>query len=97
MGKNLILYGKSFNQKEMDNLTIMTENLEDLDVILLEDACLQSINDKKLIKKKKKYTLREDILARGLSVAQISKDYEVISYLDLIDLIEETERVISIL
>lgn len=98
MSENLILYGKSITIAETESLKLLSEQLNDCDIVLMEDASIGAVSKKELsLSSKNLYCMIEDLEARGFSKSQMLEQVKPITYTDLIDLIESTKRVISLL
>ena len=98
MSQNLILYGKSFNIAETENLVLLSEKLPECDIVLMEDASIGAVSNNGIsLSSQNLYCLVEDLEARGFSKSQMLEQVKPITYLNLIDLIESTKRVISLL
>ncbi|MHA1718857.1 MAG: DsrH/TusB family sulfur metabolism protein [Promethearchaeota archaeon] len=109
MAKNLILYGHSgFDMNNYGSFQKIALNCEDPIIILLEDGVIGSVNtlniENKFVpysdllnKNIPLYCVIEDLEARSYESSNLKENIKPISYLDLIDLIETSEQVISIL
>jgi sulfur relay protein TusB/DsrH len=107
MAKNLILYGQSgFNCNMAKKLETIAVNLDDCIVALMEDASLgtvksltDNIGESRYAKiqdqKVNLVVLQEDLVARGYTSDNLIDGIKPVSYLDLVDLIESADRVIS--
>ena len=98
MSKNLILYGKSVLTNELDSLTLVSKNLEDCEIVFMEDASIGAVLPEQVQHlTNTKYCLIEDVEARGFNKSQVSENFKQLTYMDLIDLIDSTDRLISLL
>ena len=100
MTKHLILFGFSgFDAPRVSELTTTLAKLEDPAIVLMQDAvigchtpepyqALRSLNTPI-------YVLKEDYEARGFAVESLMGGMTHVSYLDLVDLINSAEKVIS--
>jgi sulfur relay protein TusB/DsrH len=102
LAQNLILYGYSgFDGVQMANLTSITKNLPACAVVLMEDAVIGTvttgINTYKSLQAAGVgiYCIIEDRQARGMDDHTLIPGIQPITYSKLIDLIENTPRVIS--
>lgn len=103
MVKNLVLYGFSgFYHCQRNRLQSVISGLEDIAVVLMEDAVIgtaktekngpySSLKDEKITL----YCLLEDLNARGIDQNNLETGINPISYSMLIDLIENSEKLIS--
>ena len=102
MAENLILYGHSgFLAQKLGDLSNITAGLPETAVILMEDGVLgtnkagNETYSGLLTANVKIYAVKEDLLARGISKEQVTTGIEVVDYGGVIDLIDQTPRVIS--
>lgn len=103
MAENLVLYGYSgYNVHQRKSLTKIVAQLENTGVVLLEDAVIGSLKGGKehpyseLIQKKIPiYCVIEDLEARGMNSKLLDDKISPITFSELIDLIEEAQRLIS--
>lgn len=103
MAKNLIIYGFSgFNHDQKNRMQTIAVGLEDCAVALLEDAVIGAEKNgtenpyADLINKNISfYCVVEDLKARGMDPQKLSEGISPIGYVDLIDLIDQTEKIIS--
>ena len=101
--KNLVLYGFSgFYHCQRNRLQSTISGLEDTAVVLMEDAVIGTTKTGKigpyasLIDEKiTLYCLSEDLNARGIDQNNLEPGISPISYAKLIDLIENSEKLIS--
>ena len=108
MTKNLILFGHSgFDLNNYKSLTKITKNSTECLVVLMEDGVNGVIKTdatsdfepyKDILEKNiPVYCLVEDLEARGFESSQLKSSINQLTYLELIDLIETSNRVISLL
>jgi sulfur relay protein TusB/DsrH len=102
MTQNLILFGYSgFDTTQLKNLSDLTSGLSDCGVVLMEDAVIGTSTtgnnsyDAFIKGGVKLYCLEEDFNARGLETGTLVPGIESITYSTLIDIIENSPRVIS--
>jgi sulfur relay protein TusB/DsrH len=103
MAKNLIIYGYSgFNPTQTMAITELAASLEDSAIALLQDAVIgtmktdgpspyQILIDQKI----PLYCSAEDLEARGFNASGLDPAIKYIHYPEIIDLIANSERVIS--
>jgi len=103
MAKNLILFGHSgFDLSNYMSLTKIAYNTVDCIVVLMEDGVngltksSEPYNDI-LEKNIPLYCVVEDLEARGFEKSQLKSGINHLTYLELINLIETSNRVISLL
>ncbi len=96
--KNLILFGIPATNENINNLMKISRNLKDCSITFMEDATIGTVT-KSEIKDigHNLFCLEEDFEARGLEHAQIPENIKFVNYLDLIDLISSSTRIISML
>lgn len=100
---NLVLFGYSgYDDKQRNNLTSIVTKLEQPGIVLLEDAVIGSLKTgeihpySELLKKGVSiYCMIEDLEARGMNSSDLEDRISPISFSDLMDLIEESQRLIS--
>lgn len=103
MAKNLILYGHSgFDLHNYKSLTKITNNSAECIVVLMEDGVNGLIKSSEpyndiLEKNIPLYCVVEDLEARGFETSQLKSGINQLTYLELIDLIETSDRIISLL
>jgi sulfur relay protein TusB/DsrH len=103
MVKNLVLYGFSgFYHCQRNRLQSAITGLEDTAVVLMEDAVIGTVKTEKngpysSLKDEKitLYCLSEDLNARGIDQSNLEPGISPITYDKLIDLIENSEKLIS--
>jgi sulfur relay protein TusB/DsrH len=103
MVKNLILYGTSgFMSSYLDSMSPIAEGLSDAGVILMEDATIGTSKTsnptpyQRLIEHKVPlYCVVEDLEARGFTPESLLEHIKPVSYGDVIDMIEQADRVVS--
>jgi sulfur relay protein TusB/DsrH len=102
LAQNIILYGYSgFDGVHLANLDMITKNLPACAVVLMEDAVIgtssSGINTYKALQAAGVglYCIIEDRQARGMDDKTLIPGIQPITYNMLIDLIENTPRVIS--
>ena len=99
MTKHLILFGFSgFNAPRVSELTTTLAALEDPAIVLMQDAvigCHTSEPYQNLLANTHIYVLKEDFEARGFATDTLASGMTLISYLELVDLIDSAEKVIS--
>ncbi len=99
MTKHLILFGFSgFDAPSVSELTTTVATLEDSAIVLMQDAVIGSHTSEPyqnlLTSNTPLYVLKEDLEARGFANTLVS-GMTLVSYLELVDLIDSAEKVIS--
>jgi sulfur relay protein TusB/DsrH len=100
--QTLVLYGYSgFDITQRENLTRIITGIPECAIVLMEDGVV-GINTREInpfqawiTANIPIYFLQEDAEARGLKPESIQAPFKKITYHDLIDLIEQTPRVVS--
>ena len=100
MTKHLILFGFSgFDAPRVSELTTTVATLEDPAIVLMQDAIIGSHTVEPyhdlLSKSTPIYVLKEDLEARGFATDKIAAGMTPVTYLELVDLIDAAEKVIS--
>lgn len=103
MAKTLILYGTSgFMSCVLDRMSPIAEQLQDAGVVLMEDATIGTSKASKptpyqrLIDQKiPLFCVVEDLEARGFAQDLLLDQIKPVSYGDVIDMIEQADRVVS--
>lgn len=100
---NLVLYGFSgYDESQRKNMTGIITKLEHPGIVLLEDAVIGSLKvgdehpySELLEKNIPVYCVMEDLKARGMNSDKLEDGIRSINFSDLMNLIEETQRLIS--
>lgn len=103
MSKNLVLYGLDPSHAEQyKELEKIITGLEDVTMVLLEDAVIGSVRSLQkdrfaslLTNKIGILALREDVEARGIRSSDIKTGISLIGYSELVDQIAIAEKLIS--
>ena len=109
MGENPILFGKSgFNQNAVNDLNRLLKGLEDVQIVLMADGVMGSVNIPNSDETEKVspyssliqaqvplFVTSEDLTARGYTADQLQNPIQAISYGQMLDKIATATRVIS--
>jgi sulfur relay protein TusB/DsrH len=103
LSKYLVLYGLDPSQIDpLRELEIIISPLQDVSIILLEDAVIGAINypnknqiSKLLANNIGIWALKEDVLARGIGLNNITPGIKLLDYSELVDQIERADKLIS--
>ncbi|MHA1166717.1 MAG: DsrH/TusB family sulfur metabolism protein [Candidatus Hodarchaeales archaeon] len=103
MIENLVLYGYSgYDEYQRKNLASIALKLQNAGIVLLEDAVIGSLKVGSehpyagfVEEKIPLYCVVEDLEARGMNSSLLEDGIKPITFSELIDLIEESQRLIS--
>ena len=99
MVENLILFGKPLNNNNIEKLKHLSQSFSDYKIVFLEDAVNSVIISDELHENgiSRFSYLYEDLKARGFEISTFQETIEKTTYLELIDLLEESNRIVSML